>query len=97
MDYKLTLTKAENAALGWAANRYESARVLFDGMRAESCEGMSDTCDTDCDHAVTFAVSEPLAWEYRDALEAEDGSPIVPPCIGGNLAEKLVILWNRIV
>lgn len=85
MAYLLTLTDDEYRALAWVADRYVSAEVLFDGMQATDVDGV-------------YAIPEHVAWDYDRALdEDEDGSPLVPPCIGGPLAEKLIALRGSIV
>ena len=82
--YKLKLTGGEVSALAWIADRYQSASVLYDGM----------TYNSDLD---TWEVSEPVAWEYADAINNEDGNFVVPPCCGGELADKLVRFYCEIV
>ena len=91
MSYQLTLTDSELKALAWIADRYQSAAVLYDGMEDASDENIRLTGD------YLFYVPEHVAWEYRDALEEEDGNQIVPPCTGGTLAEKLISFLGSIV
>ena len=91
-SHTLTLTPEEESALSWISARYESARVLYDGMIRQECS------DIDCHlHPHTFAIPERVAWSYQDALEEEDGNQVVPPCAGGTLAEKLLTFLEAIV
>lgn len=91
MAYTLTLTYDEQRALGWVADRYTSAEVLYKGMFALGDEEDGGT--------VTYTIPEHIVWEYLDALPEDNGNPgqIVPPCVGGTLADKLVDLWNSVV
>ena len=91
MAYLLTLTYEEQRALGWVADRYHCAEVLYDGMYALDGE--------DADGSVTYRVPEHVAWEYAEALPLENGveGAVLPPCVGGMLGEKLVRLLEEIV
>ena len=80
--YVIPMTPAAHKALAWIADRYSSAAVLFDGSRFV---------------ANVLVVPEGVAHEYVQALEEEDGSPLVPPCAGGPLADALIELWEAIV
>lgn len=91
MAYTLTLTYDEQKALAWVADRYTSAEILYDGMYALGDEKDGGT--------VTYTVPEHIAWEYDAALPLDNGNDgqIVPPCVGGTLAEKLIQLREGIV
>jgi hypothetical protein len=91
MVYTLTLTADEHKALAWIADRYTSAEVLYDGLDA--------TDDNDQDWGGNFTIAEHVVWEYMEALPEDNGNPgqIVPPCVGGTLADKLVRLWESVV
>lgn len=83
--YVVPLTENEARSLAWVAARYSSAHVLW--------------AHTDEDENGTQYVRlrEHEAWEYVRTLdEDEDGSPLVPPCVGGTLADKLADLHERI-
>lgn len=86
--YRLTLSEGEYESLAYAAGRYESARVLYAALDGDDTFAEGDT---------VFTLSEPDAWAYREALAEEDGDLIVPPLIGGSLAERLISLFESIV
>lgn len=93
--YTFTLTDRERDALAWIADRYVSAETLYDGA---SFEPADDDGDPDYHGDWVVLVPEPVAWAYVDALENdEDGSPVVPPCAGGPLADKLQAFYEAIV
>ena len=90
MAYRLDLTAEEHKALAWVADRYYSASVLYDGMDA--------TDENDQDWGGSFDIPEHVAWEYEEELSEENGGGlIVPPCVGGTLADKLIALRERIM
>lgn len=81
--YVVPMSKGAQRSLAWIADRYVSAAYLFDGSRRLPN---------------ALVVPEHVAHEYIRSLEEdEDGSPIVPPCAGGELADVLVDLWNAVV
>ena len=84
MSYRLQLTKDEENALAWCAARYESARILFEGME----EGSGP---------FEWIVPEHVAWNARDAI-AEDGGDPWPmgfiPCLDSPAIREL---FDRIV
>ena len=82
--YHLRLTEGEIDSLSWVAARYDSADTLIQALEAE-------------DDAGHFTISEADAWGYLEALAAEDGDCMVPPCIGGDLATKLIDFATAIV
>lgn len=73
-------------ALGWIADRYTSAEILWDGSDYDE--------DTE-----TLTVPEGVAWSYRDALPEDNGvaDAALPPCAGGPLADSLLALLDSIV
>lgn len=79
--YTLELTLDEAQAVTWLADRYSYAQHLYEAMRR-----------TEAGYQV--ALTEPDAWAFRDAVEAEDGWL---PCCGGTLADKITALLERIV
>lgn len=95
MGYTIQITRRERMDLGWVANRYESARVLYDGMEPVEEDMIDDTPGASI--LETWEIPESVAWEYMEALREEDGNVIVPPRIGGQLADKLVAFLNSIV
>jgi hypothetical protein len=83
--YCLTLTEEAYSSLGWIADRYSSAEVLYDRARTvRAGEGR------------TLIIAENVAWDYMAELEEENGGSIVPTCAGGSLAEELLSLWQLI-
>jgi hypothetical protein len=72
MAYTLTLSREEYDALQWCAARYESARILADGMVPEEEELSERGRRHD---ALTFTVPEHVAWESRDAIADDGGDP----------------------
>lgn len=91
MNYRLELTADEHKTLAWVADRYDSASVLYDGMvKVEDAneDGWGGL----------FDVAEEIAWQYEEELGLENGGGLlVPPCVGGTLAEKLIEFQERIV
>lgn len=96
--YKLKLSRAELDSLAWVGDRYESAGILYDGLILADTEFNNQYFDSDIDGEFTWHIPEHIAWEYMESLETENGcGQIVPTCIGGKLAEKLIELYERIV
>lgn len=90
MTYQLTLTREEERALMWVADRYSSAEVFFDSAVLETRE--------ETDGVVTYNIPEHIAWRYEEELEQENGGGLlVPPCVGGTLADKLIAFREAIV
>lgn len=87
--YRITFTEREYDTLAWLSVRYECAEVLYLGMISVN----EDPID------LMFSVPEHVAWEYQDAVKAENGddNAMLPPCAGGSLADKLISLWEAIV
>ena len=81
--YHYVVPMAANAysSLCWIAARYPSADVLVLGSTHRPN---------------VLIVPERVAHDYLAELEEEDGSPIIPPCAGGPLANALVDLWQAI-
>lgn len=69
MAYRITLTKSELGSLAWCSARYESARILFDGM--EVAEGQSEAAQ-EGSGPCAWVVPEHVARAAREAI-AEDG------------------------
>ena len=85
MSYTLILDEGEVATLVWASARYEAARVLWTALQKQ-------------DAPDTYLLRESDAWAYQDALQNEDTDhKMLPPCIGGTLATKLLNLLGEIV
>ena len=97
--YKLLISKHELDSLAWVGDRYESAGILYDGLILADTENNSDY-DTNSDKHKEYLwqIPEHIAWEYMDSLSTENGyGMIVPTCIGGTLADKLITFYNKIV
>jgi len=88
--YRLELDLADMRALQYIAQRYESGKVLYDHL-----DLVDDEASFLAGHRVIWQLSEPAAWEYRDALESEGG--VVPPLAGGHLQQELLKFYDRIV
>lgn len=97
--YKLKLSRAELDSLAWVGDRYESAGILYNGLILADCELNSDyDLNTDKHKEYLWQLPEHIAWEYLDSLSTENGcGMIVPTCIGGTLADKLIEFYNEIV
>lgn len=90
MAHRLDLTAEEHKALAWVSDRYISADVLY--------RGMVETDDNLQDWGGSFDIPEHVAWEYEEELSEENGGGlIVPPCVGGTLADKLIALREGII
>lgn len=85
--YTLELTLDEAQGLLWLASRYGYAEGLWNCTEVQEDESGNIT-------GFRIAMTEAAAWEFRDAVEAEDGWL---PCCGGTLAEKIAALLERIV
>lgn len=88
--YKIKLDKLEYKRLAWIAERYKYAQVLFDGL----VQGDVTYWEWVPNVPLEFEIEEHKAWEWVDAVEAEDGWMT---CAGGTLLEKLVALYEEIV
>ena len=82
MAYKIRITEPEMESLGFIADRYNYASVLYDALK-------QDDEDEDLWH-----LSEADAWEFNDAVEDEDG---YLPLMGGELATKVQAILDNIV
>lgn len=80
--YRLVLDGDEAKALSWLAARYDTSAILY----AHEEDGV-------------IMLPEPDAWRYMEALWEENGNPlqVLPTCVGGTLAEKLLELYDEIV
>lgn len=79
--YKIHISPEEMKSLSWMAEKYESAEVLYNHLE-EVEDGL-------------YVLPEHGAMEYMEALEEE--GMVVPPNIGGELADKLITLFYEIV
>lgn len=89
--YRLTLDKSDHKALGFAADRYTPAELLWDGIEAETEHP---------DGSVTYTIQEHVMWEVHQACEVENGCGEMYPgsaVLGGTLATKLINLMQSIV
>lgn len=89
MAYEITLTRAEYDSLAWCAARYESARILYEGLECP---------DGDEGNVMRCIVPEHVAWNARDAI-AEDGGDAYEdggfiPCLD---SPSIAALFDRIV
>jgi len=82
MAYKIRITDDEMDSLGFIADRYTYADVLYDAL------------EQDGDDEELYHISEPDAWEFMEAVEEEDGHL---PLMGGELATKVQALLDNIV
>lgn len=82
--YTLELTLDEAQSLRWLADRYNYAECLWKNT------------DPDEQSPPVYIVSltEPDAWAFRDAVQAEDG---YLPCCGDELRDKITALLESIV
>lgn len=83
LPYGITLTASEVDSLCWLAGRYHYAKTLWTIMG-----GVDD------DGTMHAELSEHQAWEFKEAVEEEDG---FLPCCGGTLAAKMIKLLESIV
>ena len=90
MIYRIVISKSEVKALEFSADRYESAAYLYDAMRHVA--GSLDDDDPD----LVFEIDESEAHGYIDELGCDYVKLIVPPLLGGELADKLVALYESI-
>lgn len=81
MAYKIEMTEQEYDDLGYIADRYTYAQVLYDGMDYDEETGIAE-------------IPEHVAWEFSEAVEDEDG---FMPLLGGDLLRKVVDFWQEIV
>lgn len=84
--YTMTLTAKEYRSLGWVADRYISAEVLYDLPTWEDDDETGET--------ISARLIGAHGWAFTGALIAhEDHDPgrpnRVPPCVGGSLADKI--------
>jgi hypothetical protein len=96
--YQVHLTEQEARTLARLACRYETADILYCHMNL--CDDMEPDAYGPCSHGpAVISLPEYAAWDYRDALADENGNPnqLVPACVGGSLAEKLLTLYVEIV
>lgn len=82
MAYKIRITEPEMESLDYIGERYDYARVLLDALE-------QDEEDDELYH-----IEEHNAWEFMEAVEAEDG---YLPLLGGDLATKVQALLDNIV
>ena len=82
MAYKIRITEDEMESLDYIGERYEYARVLVDIAQ-------QDDSDPELYH-----IDESDAWEFSEAVDAEDGDL---PLLGGALADKVQALLDNIV
>lgn len=75
--YELKLTDEEMRSLGYIADRYNYAAILYDALMQESERGTGSE---------TYSISESDLWEFNDAIDEEDG---YMPLMGGSLIEKI--------
>lgn len=92
--YQVSLSEHESETLAWLASRYESADLLW--LHTEHPEDASPGDET---YPSTIVLPEHVAWEYLDLLADENGNPnqMIPACVGGELADKLLTLYVEIV
>ncbi len=87
--YSIELTAGEFDALGWIADRYCAAEVLYDCASWE----MRDVNGEEIHHGT---LSSGAMWGYIAACHALEDYDFPPPpyspCTGGTLAEKLTAL-----
>ena len=83
--YTLQLTLDEAQALMWLADRYNYAEALWDAAEEEFIGTAT---------GYRIVLSEAGAWNFADAVQAEDG---YLPCCGGPLADKITALLESIV
>jgi hypothetical protein len=81
MAYKLRVTDEEIESLDYIGDRYDYAKVLVDALEP------TDTDDL-------YEIQESDAWEFAEAVEAEDGHL---PMLGGSLADRVQALLDNIV
>lgn len=87
--YTMQLTLDEAQALMWLAERYNYAEVLWGAVEA------FDMFDPELPtRPFVVTLSEPAAWNFADAVQAEDG--YLPSC-GGDLRDKITALLESIV
>ena len=89
--YRLTFTKEEFKSLAWLADRYTTAEILWNHTELAGSMGSVEVW--------VMNLPESEAWSYQEALKEENGNPdqVLPTCVGGTLAEKLVELYESIV
>lgn len=81
MGYRIRITEQELEALDYIGERYDYASVLMDVLVETDTDGV-------------YEISESDAWEFAEAVEAEDGHL---PLLGGSLAERVQALLDNIV
>lgn len=81
--YQIALSAEEVDSLCWLVGRYHYAETLWKIMGGVNDDGTMDA-----------ELEEHQAWEFRQAVEEEDG---FLPCCGGTLAAKMVRLLGAIV
>lgn len=81
MGYRIRITDEEWESLDYIGERYDYANVLTDALTETDTEGV-------------YELSEADAWEFAEAVEAEDGHL---PLLGGSLADRVQALLDNIV
>jgi len=90
--YTLKMNPQEYNDLAWLADRYESARVLYDGL--ECADDVDVEYTEDCG---TFKVPEHVLWEAYEATKEDGGAEGQIPNLGGDLGKQIYNLFNEMV
>ena len=85
--YRLTLTAGERKAIDWIGNRYSHGHDLYKLLWTH-CEPADNTYDWDSDKAITFEVSEDVAWQIAAIAEECEYRW---DCFAPEFAEKLTL------
>lgn len=80
-NYKIYLSWEEYRSLAWAADRYESADLIYKGLRPGNTE-----------HTYWIKASAIIAAHAAIPGDGSEGDVI--PCIGGELGQKITALFR---